>query len=140
MSDELTPITREEHFLAKAGGQDVEVPTPITRRETFLQGVIDAIGSGGGGGGGGVLVVTATMGSGGVTLDKTWAEINNADYPIIKFLAGGGTMLLPIFAVAQSSEAYDVVAGMPQNQGGQYIFTSSTFTTDSADGYPVMQM
>lgn len=59
MSDELTPITREEHFLAKAGGQDVEVPTPITRRETFLQGVIDAIGSGGGGGGGGVLIVVA---------------------------------------------------------------------------------
>jgi hypothetical protein len=60
MPDTLTPITREEHFLAKAGGQDVEVPTPITRRETFLQGVIDAIGSGGGGGGGGAASINVT--------------------------------------------------------------------------------
>lgn len=59
---ELTPITRKEHFLAKAGGQSVETPTPITREETFLQAIIDNGGGGGGGtgGGGDVMVVTLT--------------------------------------------------------------------------------
>jgi hypothetical protein len=41
----IKPITREEMFLAKAGGQDVETPEPITRREKLLQGII---GNGGG--------------------------------------------------------------------------------------------
>ncbi len=58
MSDELTPITRKETFLAKAGGQNVVTPTPITREETFLQAIIDN--GGGGGGGGDVMIVTLT--------------------------------------------------------------------------------
>lgn len=41
----LTPITREEMFLAKAAGMDVQTPEPITRREKFLSMI-----SGGGGG------------------------------------------------------------------------------------------
>ena len=53
---ELTPITRKETFLAKAGGQNVVTPTAITREETFLQAIIDN-GSGGGGGGGGALLI-----------------------------------------------------------------------------------
>jgi hypothetical protein len=39
-------------FLAKAGGQDVQTPTPITREEMFLQKIIDNGGTGGGSGGG----------------------------------------------------------------------------------------
>lgn len=58
MSDELTPITRKETFLAKAGGQNVVTPTPITREETFLQAIIDS-GSGGGGGSSELPEVTA---------------------------------------------------------------------------------
>jgi len=82
---ELEPITRTETFLAKAGGQSVEVPTPITREETFLQGVIDAIGSGGGGGGGGddVMVVTLTYdedaNDGSYTSSATATEISTAN-------------------------------------------------------------
>lgn len=34
--ESLTPITREEMFLAKAAGMDVFTPKPITRREMFL--------------------------------------------------------------------------------------------------------
>ena len=49
----IKPITREEMFLAKAGGQDVETPEPITRREKLLQGIIDNGGGGGSTGGGG---------------------------------------------------------------------------------------
>ena len=32
----LEPYTRVEKFLARAGGQDVTTPTPITREEIFL--------------------------------------------------------------------------------------------------------
>ena len=32
----MTPITREELFLAKAAGENVETPEPITRKEKFL--------------------------------------------------------------------------------------------------------
>lgn len=48
----LTPITREEMFLAKAAGMDVNTPEPITRREKFLS-MITGYGQGGGGQGGG---------------------------------------------------------------------------------------
>lgn len=34
--DDLTPITREETFLAAAGGQSVALPEPLTREELFL--------------------------------------------------------------------------------------------------------
>lgn len=47
----IEPITREEKFLAKAGGQNVETPEPITRKEMFLDAVAK---NGGGGGTGGV--------------------------------------------------------------------------------------
>ena len=46
--ESLEPITREEMFLAKAAGMDVNTPKPITRREMFLSKI-----SGGGGGSGG---------------------------------------------------------------------------------------
>lgn len=43
MSKNLTPITREEYFLARAGGQDVATLTPITREECFLEDVCELI-------------------------------------------------------------------------------------------------
>lgn len=48
--ESLEPITREEMFLAKAAGMDVNTPEPITRREMFLSKISG--GSGGGSGGG----------------------------------------------------------------------------------------
>ena len=43
----IEPVTREESFLATAGGRSVTPPTPITRKEQLLQGIIDAVKSGG---------------------------------------------------------------------------------------------
>ena len=43
----IEPVTREERFLAAAGGRSVTPPTPITRKEQLLQGIIDAVQSGG---------------------------------------------------------------------------------------------
>ena len=48
--EDLTAITRKEKYLAKAGGQDVEVPLPpITRKEKYIKGIMDEGGGGGGG-------------------------------------------------------------------------------------------
>lgn len=49
----IEPVTREERFLAVAGGQSVTPPEPITRKEKLLKGIIDAVNSGGGNGSGG---------------------------------------------------------------------------------------
>lgn len=46
----LEPITREEKYLAKAAGQSVDVPEPITRKEMFLDAVAKSGGVSGGGG------------------------------------------------------------------------------------------
>lgn len=51
MSYDLNPANREETFLAKAAGQKVETPTPITRVEMFLKNLIDHISEIGAGGG-----------------------------------------------------------------------------------------
>ena len=42
MSD-LTPLTREEYYLARMAGEDVQVPDPITREEEYMKGIADAI-------------------------------------------------------------------------------------------------
>ena len=39
--DELTPITRQETFLAAAAGQGVTPPNPVTRKEMLYKNIID---------------------------------------------------------------------------------------------------
>lgn len=46
---ELNPITRTEMFMAKAAGQNVNPPEPITREEMFLAAIANNAGGGGGG-------------------------------------------------------------------------------------------
>lgn len=45
----MKPITRQEIFLAKISGEDVQLPEPMTREEIYLKAIAD---NGGGGGGG----------------------------------------------------------------------------------------
>lgn len=129
----LNPITREEKFLAKAGGEDVGELKPITRREQFLAKL-----AGGGSGGGGVMMVNvayqdiAEGDSGmefvGVSADKTHAEIlgaiNSGTFAVAILdmtLLGIGKMFLPLagvmeyggianvaFSLQQGSEVFDV--------------------------------
>lgn len=76
-----------------------------------------------GGSGGGVLVVTATTEGNATTLDKTWQEINDAD-----------------FAVVTDGSARKFVANVAYNEKtGIYTVTDSSnisYTADSASGYP----
>lgn len=48
---EIEPKTRKEQFLAKAAGQSIETPKPITREEMLLDAIAQNGGSGGGTGG-----------------------------------------------------------------------------------------
>lgn len=59
----MEPITRKEMFMAKAAGQSVNVPEPITREEKYLA----AIAASGGGGGGKV------------TLYMEWPYLNKSE-------------------------------------------------------------
>ncbi len=134
MSDELTPITRKETFLAKAGGQNVVTPTPITREETFLQAIIDN--GSGGGTGGGALIATLNLQTG--ALDKTWTEINNADIAFVSITESGLNVRGFVAMTAPSDNGYMVGAiSYSDTESGIGMLR---FTTDSADGYPVMQM
>ena len=45
MPESLTPITREETFLAAIAGEEVSVPDPICRKEEFLDAIDEHIGS-----------------------------------------------------------------------------------------------
>ena len=59
---EISPVTRKEHFLARAAGdEDALELQPVTREEHFLQNIIDAIEEGGGGGS--ITVDTSLNGS-----------------------------------------------------------------------------
>lgn len=70
----IEPITREEMFLAKLAGQNVNTPEPITRKEKLMQRIIDN-----GISGGGNLFVNLICGDdGSYTLDKTFAEMHDA--------------------------------------------------------------
>ena len=53
----MNPKTRKEAFLAKAGGQPVSTPKPITREEMFLQRIAENGGAGTGGGGGDQIII-----------------------------------------------------------------------------------
>lgn len=136
MSDELTPITRKETFLAKAGGQNVVTPTPITREETFLQAIIDnGSGGGGGGGGGGVLVVTLDEDT--HTLDKTWKEIHDAPYAVIQIIDSTyGHRFMSIYAVDYSEGQYAVVAASAEIDPPSITYNMEVFFTNSENGYP----
>lgn len=117
--DDLTPITREETFLAAAGGQSVTLPEPLTREELFLakaagesveppepitrkEMFLDAIQ---GGGGGGVTVEALT-----VTENGRYAEEGKAYNPV----------LVDVPQVSGNPNYVETISGTLANPWGEY--------------------
>lgn len=87
-------------------------------------------------GGGGVLVVNSVYDeqAGTTTLDKTWQEIHDADYCILKDIIDEETVYSPVIAVGETPfNKYRVNAIDLTEQP----FASMSFECDTADDYPV---
>lgn len=93
------------------------------------------IGGGSGGSGGGVLVVHANE----VTraLDKTWQEIHDADFAVLKLSDFSDGDFVRFAITSQVEEAEGVYAANFVYVGK--VPTPYVYITDSPDGYPVMQ-
>lgn len=80
--------------------------------------------------GGGVLVVHGAIDGATMTLDKTWQEIYDADAALLRYTPPeGGESFAMLLTIYEESDLY------------KCTFTADnaiTFTTDSADGYPVV--
>ena len=122
------------------GKSIVDVLKSITGKnvETIVDGLEEAL-SGGGSGGGGILIVNNTIDAQTEvgTLDKTWQEINDADFAVIYSEI---TVVETDEITLLKSPAFSV--GYDQNDG--YFVsvlvdgtTINTFYTDSSSGYPV---
>lgn len=127
--EELTPVTRQEKFLAAAAGSGT-APDPVTREEKFLKAIADNAASGGSSGGG-VLVVTETDG----TLNKTWQEIHDGGFGVIAVGDDTDISYMPITNVYRSGDEYGV---------GALNTTVATLVTtwymaSSADEYPELE-
>ena len=118
--EELTPITRKETFLAKAAGQEVATPAPVTREEVFL----DAIAKGGGSGGGGMMVVNVINGVCDKTAGEIWAAIQSG--PVcVKELDEAVTIVYGFTSAAYDSET-----------GYDFSFDGVAVHADTAADYP----
>ena len=88
--------------------------------------------SGGGGGGGGVHVVNFDMQT--MALDKTWNEILNATFPVIKMNIEDTLSFGYVSSIRENGVDYTVEAVLLSSS------STASFVADNADGYPVMQM
>lgn len=130
---DLTPNNREEHWLqGMVDGQTTLEPNK--RREYWYKEIVDAIGSGGGGGtGGGVLVVNADVETG--IFDKTWKEINDASFAVIKYL--DDNTLSTFFVVETSSLPIGYVVKGVGVFANDITLVNATASTEN--DYPVFQ-
>ena len=96
----IEPITREEMFLAKLAGQDVSTPEPYTRREMLLKAACDNAGSGGGGGVNAPLVAITYEVSGGDVLISYETVENNEIVSKAIDAPGGSGGTLSVFRLA----------------------------------------
>lgn len=137
---EITPNTpnpvREDAYveeLAEKLGIDPQyIPkSPVWRNEEEIRAIAEMFANmqGGGGSGGGVLVVHDVDG----TLDKTWQEIADAGFAILRIENDIG-----ITCSISHSDGYYVKFAMLLPNGSGFD-DSIGYTTSTASGYPVMQ-
>ena len=113
----MEPITRKEMFMAKAAGQNVNVPEPITREEKYLAAIA------GSGGGAGEMVVTFTpldYSFENFKCDKTFAEIDS-------YTKSGGKVRAEIFVDGEFRAILPFFAWNPE-----YVTFSGAFQDGAA--------
>lgn len=134
----LEPTEREEHFFKAmvdaANGSTPEELEPTERKERWYKEIIDAINTGGGGGsGGGVLMVNGTWDDNVCTLDKTWQEIYDGGFCVVKVVGNLSEekRYCPIVSVVAGFNEYYVDAIYYGD-----TLDVMTFSASSASGYP----
>lgn len=100
--------------------------TPLTEGERLTKTLA-------GGGGGGVLVANFDLQT--RALDKTWKQIDEAPFTVVKTNDGTNHVTLPVLSTSRSSATQLRVNCMSPEDPSQAL----TFTATSEDGYPVVQ-
>ena len=136
---EITPNTpnpvREDSYTTelatKLGIDPKNIPkSPVWRNEEELAAIAEMFSNmAGGSSGGGVLVVHVDTDT--YTLDKTWKEMHDSSFCVIKMSSSSSIVYAYVNNILKYNSEYIVVATM----GGE----SASFTTNSADGYPVKE-
>ena len=135
------PKTFKEWAIAKLCGLDVDIPADLTPKTPIEKYLAAYDGSSGGG----VLVIGMTLDfeTGAATLDKTWHEIHDANFAVIKMIfdLDAYTEYAFVYGIEVVDEYHYVYAATPNAEGATDLaFTSVIFQTDSADGYPVADL
>lgn len=128
MTEELTPESRKEAFLAKAAGESVETPTPESREEYFL----NKIAEGGGGGTSDFDSLTnrpkynnATM-----TKDTNIPEVIDTAFTGTDGTSAGTTGLVPAPATTDAGKFLKADGTWDTAGGATVVQTKGTSTTD----------
>lgn len=122
----LEPITREEKYLAKAAGQSVEVPEPITRKEMFL----DAVAKRGGGSGGGGATRWEDLGTAGY-LDQQVLHVNDLE---VDADMGSAPVQTPFnFVPGKEYEVYFHTPGMTSSDRKDYKCIAEPIYTEGIE-------
>lgn len=136
---DLTPITRKEKYLAKAGGQEVTLPPyPITREEMYLEKIAN-----GGGGTDDYSDLSNKPKINNVTLDgnKSWADLGLSNpmhiagrvdtYQDLPATANEGDVYLVGLVAATEKEEYVYVSGGWEYLGTNAVEVDSAMSTTS---------
>lgn len=96
------PLTRDEQFLAKAAGDDVPMPKPLTRVQEFLERIVERLSG---------SVTDETLSNAIAPLNASIAQLNRKT---IQFRHGKGT-----FTATANGTNITWQYGWQQAQGGQ---------------------
>lgn len=94
----------------------------------------------GGGTGGGVLKIGVAMDTSStpptVVMDKTWAEIADADFAVCPMENGDETNIAIVIGFLSEEGVYDIYVASPAISGGTIAFDNYTFSASSPTDYP----
>ncbi len=135
----LTPNNREEHWLQGMVDGQTDL-TPNKRREYWYKEIVDAIGSGGGGGGGGGGVLVCTLDGQTGALDKTWKEIYDAPFTVVRYLNSPfETSIGYIYSTSKNPITGEctILVAFGNAESDTVTWYNSSFVATTENDYPV---